>query len=67
MSAPTARSSPCGRFGASAPIGPLMKKFGFTVDHVHDAAKRQLAGGGDGAPSNVNDTSSSSTQGGAHQ
>ncbi len=51
-------------FGASAPIGPLMKKFGFTVDHVHDAAKRQLSGG---ASSNVNDTSSSSTQGGAHQ
>ena len=54
-------------FGSSAPLSPLMKKFGFTVDHVVEAAKRQLSGGGDGAPSNVNDGSSSSTQGGAHQ
>jgi transketolase len=29
-------------FGASAPIGPLMKHFGFTADHVHRAAKRQI-------------------------
>jgi transketolase len=29
-------------FGASAPIGPLMKKFGFTVDHVVQAAHAQL-------------------------
>ena len=54
-------------FGASAPLGPLMKKFGFTVDHVVEAAKRQLSGGGAGAPSDVNGASSSSTQGGAHQ
>jgi transketolase len=29
-------------FGASAPIAPLMKKFGFTVDHVVQAAHAQL-------------------------
>jgi transketolase len=29
-------------FGASAPIGPLMEHFGFTVEHVHDAARRQV-------------------------
>ena len=29
-------------FGASAPIGPLMKHFGFTADHVYQAAKRQI-------------------------
>ena len=54
-------------FGSSAPLGPLLEKFGFTVDHVVEAAKRQLAGGGGNSPSNVNDSSSSSTQGGAHQ
>jgi transketolase len=30
-------------FGASAPIKPLMAKFGFTVDAVCEAARRQLA------------------------
>ncbi len=45
-------------FGSSAPLAPLLKKFGFTVDHVIEAAKRQMAGG---------DDSSSRTQGGAHQ
>ncbi|HZL00158.1 MAG TPA: transketolase [Caulobacteraceae bacterium] len=29
-------------FGASAPIGPVMKHFGFTADHVYQAAKRQI-------------------------
>jgi len=29
-------------FGASAPIGPVMKHFGFTTDHVCEAAKRQI-------------------------
>jgi len=29
-------------FGASAPIGPVMKHFGFTADHVHRAARRQI-------------------------
>ena len=29
-------------FGASAPIDDLMAKFGFTADHVHAAALRQL-------------------------
>lgn len=30
-------------FGASAPAGELMKKFGFTVEEVYKAAKAQLA------------------------
>jgi transketolase len=30
-------------FGASAPIKDLMKKFGFTADHVIQAAKQVLA------------------------
>jgi transketolase len=30
-------------FGASAPIKPLMAKFGFTAQAVYEAAKRQLA------------------------
>ncbi len=29
-------------FGASAPLGMLQKKFGFTVEHVVAAAKEQL-------------------------
>jgi transketolase len=29
-------------FGASAPIGALLKKFGFTVDHVVEAAHAQV-------------------------
>jgi transketolase len=29
-------------FGASAPIGPLQAKFGFTTQHVLEAARRQL-------------------------
>jgi len=32
------------RFGASAPIKDLMKKFGFTTEHVVQAAKQALAG-----------------------
>ena len=31
-------------FGASAPLKELQKKFGFTVDNVVAAAKRQLEG-----------------------
>ena len=30
-------------FGASAPLADLKKKFGFTPDHVYDAAKQQIA------------------------
>ncbi|MBU6486241.1 MAG: hypothetical protein KGQ57_00270 [Burkholderiales bacterium] len=30
-------------FGASAPIRDLQGKFGFTPDHVYEAAKQQLA------------------------
>ena len=30
-------------FGASAPIKDLLKHFGFTVDAVYQAAKKQLA------------------------
>jgi transketolase len=30
-------------FGASAPLKDLQKKFGFTADHVVDAARVQLA------------------------
>jgi transketolase len=33
-------------FGASAPIGPVQKLFGFTAQHVVEAARRQLDGGG---------------------
>jgi transketolase len=29
-------------FGASAPIGSLEVKFGFTAEHVYQAARRQL-------------------------
>jgi transketolase len=29
-------------FGASAPLAPLLKKFGFTVDHVVEAARAQV-------------------------
>jgi transketolase len=29
-------------FGASAPIGPLREKFGFTAENVYQAARRQL-------------------------
>jgi transketolase len=32
-------------FGASAPLKELQKKFGFTVEAVVTAAKRQLARG----------------------
>src|SRR6476661_4323315 len=32
------------RFGASAPLKELQQKFGFTVDHVVEAARGQLAG-----------------------
>ncbi|MFM0010008.1 transketolase [Paraburkholderia sediminicola] len=30
-------------FGASAPLADLKKRFGFTPDHVYDAAKQQIA------------------------
>jgi transketolase len=30
-------------FGASAPLKELQKKFGFTVEHVLEAARAQLA------------------------
>ncbi|NYH27827.1 transketolase [Paraburkholderia bryophila] len=30
-------------FGASAPLADLKKKFGFTPEHVYDAAKQQIA------------------------
>jgi transketolase len=33
-------------FGVSAPIDALMPHFGFTTDHVVQAAKAQIAGGG---------------------
>ncbi|MDQ2859675.1 MAG: transketolase [Pseudomonadota bacterium] len=33
-------------FGASAPIGDLMKHFGFTAEHVHKAALKQIGGAG---------------------
>jgi transketolase len=29
-------------FGASAPLKPLLEKFGFTVDHVYEAARAQI-------------------------
>ncbi len=45
-------------FGASAPIGDVMKRFGFTVEHVVDVARNQIAGAG---------KSSAATTGGAHQ
>jgi hypothetical protein len=43
-----------------------MKKFGFTADHVVEAARRQLAGGDDSS-AKVNDAASASTKGGAPQ
>ena len=30
-------------FGASAPFADLKKRFGFTSEHVYDAAKQQIA------------------------
>jgi transketolase len=54
-------------FGSSAPIGPLLKKFGFTADHVYDAARRQIDGrSGDGS-ARIDDRPTSSTRGGAEQ
>ena len=35
------------RFGASAPIKDVMPRFGFTADHIRDAALAQLEGHGD--------------------
>ncbi|MEJ0064459.1 MAG: transketolase [Caulobacteraceae bacterium] len=35
------------RFGASAPIKDLLPRFGFTADHIRDAALAQLEGKGD--------------------
>jgi len=32
------------RFGASAPVKDVMKHFGFTTEHVYNAAKALLAG-----------------------
>jgi transketolase len=29
-------------FGASAPLADLKKKFGFTPEHVYEAAKQQI-------------------------
>ncbi|MEI9965611.1 MAG: transketolase C-terminal domain-containing protein [Caulobacteraceae bacterium] len=37
-------------FGASAPAKALTAKFGFTADHVYEAAKRQLARSSKGTP-----------------
>ncbi|HWE99590.1 MAG TPA: transketolase [Caulobacteraceae bacterium] len=54
-------------FGSSAPIGDLMKKFGFTADHVYEAARRQLEGAGGDAPARVDDRPTSQTHGGAEQ
>jgi transketolase len=54
-------------FGSSAPIGPLMKKFGFTADHVYEAARRQIEGGSGDGPSRVDDRTTASTRGGAEQ
>jgi transketolase len=54
-------------FGGSAPIGPLMQKFGFTADHVYEAARRQIEGGSGNSPSRVDDRPTSSTRGGAEQ
>jgi transketolase len=30
-------------FGASAPFSELKRKFGFTPEHVYEAAKQQIA------------------------
>ena len=54
-------------FGASAPIGPVMKKFGFTADHVYEAARRQIEGVSGDSPSRVDDRPTASTRGGAEQ
>jgi transketolase len=54
-------------FGSSAPIGPLMKKFGFTADHVYEAARRQIEGVSSASPSRIDDRQTSSTRGGAEQ
>ena len=35
------------RFGASAPIKDLLPRFGFTADHIRDAALAQIEGHGD--------------------
>ena len=53
-------------FGSSAPAKDLFKKFGFTVDHVVEAAKAQI-GGANASPSATGGSDSQSTQGGAHQ
>ena len=37
------------RFGASAPIKDLLPRFGFTADHIRDAALAQVEGSADGA------------------
>ncbi len=54
-------------FGSSAPIGPLMKRFGFTADHVYEAARRQIEGRSGEGPSRIDDRPTSSTRGGADQ
>ncbi|MBV8684104.1 MAG: transketolase [Caulobacteraceae bacterium] len=54
-------------FGASAPIGPVMKRFGFTADHVYEAARRQIEGVSGDSPSRVDNRPTASTRGGAEQ
>ncbi len=39
---PTGQTMGMETFGASAPLKQLEKRFGFTVDHVVEAAKNQL-------------------------
>jgi hypothetical protein len=44
-----------------------MKKFGFTADHVYEAARRQVEGRSGDSPSRVDGRPTSSTRGGAEQ
>ncbi len=53
-------------FGSSAPASDLFKHFGFTVDHVCEAARAQIAGA-KASPSATNGSDDQSTRGGAHQ
>lgn len=53
-------------FGASGPAKDLFKHFGFTVDHVVDAAKAQIERA-KMAPPVSSGSGDQSTQGGAHQ
>ena len=54
-------------FGSSAPIGDLLKKFGFTADNVYHAARRQIDGSSGGGPASVSGSQSSATRGGPEQ